>query len=202
MANRSLAVILVAVVLASCRTGVEKLPILGDTVYEDGDTIYHTISPFTYVNQDSIVISDEILSGKAYVADFFFTSCPTICPKVKQQLIRLDNRFGEDERLHILSMSIDYRKDSVPILKRYYDKLGLKNDRWHLVQLTKDQVEPVANEYFNIAFEDKSAPGGFDHSGRLILIDGQGHIRAFCDGTDPDSVDKFMDDIDVLLNEM
>jgi protein SCO1/2 len=99
-------------------------------------------------------------------------------------------------------MSIDYRKDSVPVLKKYSEKLGIQSDDWHLVQLKKEQINAVANQFFNVAFEDDSAPGGFDHSGRLILIDGQGHIRSYADGTDPDSVDKLAGDIRRLFHEM
>jgi protein SCO1/2 len=86
-------------------------------------------------------------------------------------------------------------------LKNYAEKLQIPSDRWHLVQLRKDQIEKVANQFFNIAFEDESAPGGFDHSGRLILVDREGHIRAHCDGTDPESVDGFAVDIEKLLHE-
>lgn len=181
--------------------GDDRLPFLGDTVIENGDTIYYTIPAFDYINQDSIHVTDKTLSGKPYVADFFFTSCPTICPKVKSQMIRLQDMLGPDQSITYLSMSIDYRKDSVPILKRYVDKLEIDDDRWHFVQLKKDQIESVANQYFNIAFEDESAPGGFDHSGRLILVDGEGRIRSHCNGTDPESVNQFANDIRLLLNE-
>lgn len=179
----------------------DRLPFLGDTVIENGDTIYYTIPAFDYINQDSVHVTNETLAGKPYVADFFFTSCPTICPKVKSQMIRLHDLLGPDHSVTYLSMSIDYRKDSVPILKRYVDKLEIEDDHWHFVQLKKDQIESVANQYFNIAFEDESAPGGFDHSGRLILVDGKGRIRSHCNGTDPESVDQFANDIRMLLNE-
>ncbi len=193
--------LIVAVMVSCSDSDSDRLPYLGDTVIEDGDTMYYTIPSFDYINQDSIHVTDETLAGRPYVADFFFTSCPTICPKVKSQMIRLQDMLGPDESINFLSMSIDYRKDSVPILKRYADKLEINDDHWHFVQLKKDQIESVANQYFNIAFEDESAPGGFDHSGRLILVDGKGRIRSHCNGTDPESVDQFAKDIRLLLNE-
>ena len=188
--------------VAGCgETADDRLPFLGDTIIENGDTIYYTIPDFDYINQDSVHVTNETLAGKPYVADFFFTSCPTICPKVKSQMIRLHDMLGPQHSITFLSMSIDYRKDSVPILKRYVDKLEIDDDHWHFVQLKKDEIESVANQYFNIAFEDESAPGGFDHSGRLILVDGEGRIRSHCNGTDPESVDQFANDIRLLLDE-
>jgi protein SCO1/2 len=117
-------------------------------------------------------------------------------------MLRLREQLDDSKDLKFLSMSIDYRKDSVPVLKKYSEKLGIQSDDWHLVQLKKEQINAVANQFFNVAFEDDSAPGGFDHSGRLILIDGQGHIRSYADGTDPDSVDKLAGDIRRLFHEM
>ena len=117
-------------------------------------------------------------------------------------MLRLREKFGERDDFKFLSMSIDYRKDSVPTLKKYAEKLGIESQNWHLVQLRKDQINEVANQFFNVAFEDESAPGGFDHSGRLILVDGEGHIRSYCDGTDPKSVDKLAKDISILFHEM
>lgn len=163
---------------------------------------HYTVPAFEFVDQDSHIVSNQTLSGNAYIADFFFTSCPTICPKVKTQMLRLHEQFRDRNDLKFLSMSIDYRKDSVPRLKKYGEKLGIESGSWHLVQLKKEEINAVANQFFNVAFEDESAPGGFDHSGRLILVDGQGHIRSYCDGTDPESVDKLAGDIRKLFHEM
>ena len=188
-------------ILIGCQSTPAKLPILGETEVSNGDTLYYTVSDFNFLDQDSQVVSKATLSDKIYIADFFFTSCPTICPKVKAQMLRINEKFAEEPRLSFLSHSIDYRKDSIPVLNRYAAKLGITGGRWHLVQLQKDQIESVANQYFNIAFEDETAPGGFDHSGRLILVDTKGRIRSYCDGTDEQDVDRFMQDIELLLDE-
>lgn len=184
-----------------CQTKSDRLPILGEKFIEGQDTVYHTIQPFSYLNQDSLSVTQATFADKIYVADLFFTSCPTICPKVMSQMLRLQEEFAVEERLNFLSMSMDYRKDSVPILKRYADKVGINGDKWHLVQLNKDEIEKVANEYFSIAYEDESVPGGFDHSGRLMLVDKEGRIRAYCNGTDEASVNEFMPKIRQLLAE-
>ncbi len=184
-----------------CQSGSDRLPILGEMIIEGSDTIYHTIRPFSYYNQDSQIVTNATFENKIYVADLFFTSCPTICPKVMSQMLRLQDAFEEEDRLNFLSMSMDYRKDSVPILKRYADKVGINGDKWHLVQLKKDEIEIVANEYFNVAYEDETVEGGFDHSGNLMLVDKKGRIRAYCSGLDEDEVNAFMPKIRQLLAE-
>ncbi len=159
----------------------------------------HTIPDFSFVNQDSQVITPATFVGKVYVVDFFFTSCPTICPKVKRQMLRLYDRYAEDDRISLLSHSIDVRRDTVGRLKDYAEGMGVKAPKWHLVTGDRDAIYDIADDYFSVAVEDASAPGGFDHSGRLILVDTRRRVRAFCDGTDPKSVDQFMKDIDLLL---
>ena len=178
-----------------------ELPILGNRDIVDGDTVFHKISDFKFINQDSNVITNSTFANKIYVADVFFTSCPSICPKVKQQMLRLYDKFEEEEDLLFLSHSIDVIHDSVPKLKAYADKLELSSDRCHFVTGEEDELYRLADEYFIAAVKDKDAPGGFDHSGRLILVDANRHVRAFAEGTDPESVTKFMDDIQLLLNE-
>jgi protein SCO1/2 len=90
----------------------------------------------------------------------------------------------------------------VPRLKQYARKLGVSADRWHFVTGEKEEIYGIAEDYFSVATEDPDAPGGYDHSGRLILVDPKGHVRSFCDGTDPEAVDEFIDDIEKLLHEM
>lgn len=176
----------------------DTLPILG--FKEEGDD-YHQIPDFDFINQDSQRVTNATFADKAYVADFFFTSCPTICPKVKQQMLRIHERFKEEDQLLLLSHSIDTRYDTVPVLKAYAEKLGVSSEKWHFVTGEHDEIYEIADDYFSIAIVNPDAPGGFDHSGRLILVDQNRHVRAFCDGTDPASVDAFMDDIDQLLKQ-
>ncbi len=179
-----------------------KLPIYGEKEIVEGDTIYHTIPQYEFVNQDSQAVTKATFDGKAYVVDYFFTSCPTICPKVKQQMLRMADRFQEEDRLKILSVSIDTKYDTIPRLKWYADKLEIKTDQWHLVTGDKELIYTIDEDFFHVAEEDPDAPGGYNHDGRLILIDQEHHIRAFCDGTDAEDVDDFMDDIDILMREM
>ncbi len=188
--------------LWSCQTGGEEpLPILGQREVVDGDTVYHRIPDFEFIDQDSQIVTNATFDGKLYVADFFFISCPTICPKVKQQMLRIYERFQDEPRLRLLSHTIDVKHDTVPRLKQYAENLGVRGDRWHFVTGDKRAIYDIADDYFSIAIEDPDAPGGFDHSGRLILVDDQRHVRAFCNGTEAEEVDRFMQDIELLLQE-
>ena len=178
-----------------------SLPILGQREAVDGDTVYHTIPDFSFIDQDSQLVSNSTFDGKAYVADFFFIHCPTICPKTTKQMLRIYQHFENEDGLILLAHTIDPERDTVAALKRYAHNLDAKSAKWHFVTGNKNDIYEIADDYFSIAREDKDAPGGFDHSGRLILVDKNRHIRSFCDGTDPKDVDRFIKDIEILLNE-
>ncbi len=194
--------LLIAMITACSGPPTEQtLPILGYRDFVDGDTVYHTIPDFRFVNQDSQQVTNADFAGKAYVADFFFTSCPTICPIVKRQMLRVYEKFKDEDRLLLLSHSIDTKRDTVGRLKRYAENLGVSAPKWHFVTGDKQEIYGIADDYFSIATENPDAPGGFDHSGRLILVDSNRYVRSFCDGTDPKSVDQFLKDIDMLLEE-
>lgn len=193
---------LLATVILSTACEPESLPILGKREVVNGDTVYHAIPDFRFVDQDSQEVTNATFAGKAYVVDFFFISCPTICPKVKKQMLRIYEQYQDEDRLAFLSHTIDPKRDTVARLNLYATNLGVSSERWHLVTGDKDSIYGIADDYFSIAIEDPTAPGGFDHSGRLILVDANRHIRSFCDGTDPEDVDRFMKDIDLLLKEM
>lgn len=190
-------------ILISCGgSGEDKLPIYGEINVEDGDSIYHSIRDFSFINQDSQVVNNASFADKIYISDFFFTSCPTICPKVKKQMLRIYEAFENEPRLEFISHSIDGKRDSVPVLKAYAEKINISSDRWHLVTGDIKAIYDIAKDYFSIAIEDPNAPGGYDHSGYIILVDKDRHIRAYCDGTNEEEVDAFMQKIRKLLSEM
>ena len=194
--------LLLAGTLFSCqKKAPEALPVLGNIEIENGDTLYHTVPDFSFVDQDSQVVTNATFKDKAYVVDFFFISCPTICPIVTKQMLRVYDRFKTEDRLMLLAHTIDTKRDSVSRLKQYAANLGVDSKKWRFVTGVKDDIYGIANDYFSIAIEDPNAPGGFDHSGRLILVDKNRRVRSFCDGTDPVSVDRFMVDIETLLKE-
>jgi len=181
--------------------GKKVLPILGEKEVINGEVVYHKIPNFSFINQDSMLVTNGTFKDKIYVTDMFFTSCPTICPKVKKQMLRLYDKFEDEPRLKFLSHSIDVKYDTQERLKVYGENLGITSDRWHLVTGVEDEIFQIADDYFIAAHYDSDAPGGFDHSGRLILVDQNRHVRGFAEGTDPESVTKFMKTIRMLLDE-
>ena len=187
--------------VAGCSPEKKKLPYLGNVEVVDGDTIYHNVPDITLIDQDSQVMRLSEQDAKVYLSDFFFTSCPSICPKVTKQMLRLYDRYKEDDRVLLISHTIDQRHDSVTVLKRYAHNLEVDTDKWKFVTGQKDSIFHLADQYFVSVVEDPSAPKGFDHSGRIILLDNDRHVRGFAEGTDPESVTAFFKVVDRLLDE-
>lgn len=198
----------VAFLLTACQSGDsgvnESLPVLGNKdVNASGDTIFHTVPDYSLLNQDSQKVTGERFAGEAYVANFFFTSCPSICPKMQREMLRVYDKYAEEKNLKLVSFSIDPTQDTVERLKEYAENLGINSERWHLLTGDKDEIFALADDFFSIVIEDPEAPGGLDHSGRILLVDPQGRIRAFVsDGTKPEEVDKFFPKVDNLLAEI
>ena len=181
----------------------ESLPIIGERlgITTNGDTIYPTIPNFAFVDQNNDTVRNADFEGKIYVADFFFTHCPTICPRVTAQMLRVYTEFKDSSAVRLIAHSIDPKRDSVGRLRDYADKLGVKAPKWRFVTGERDSIYSLADDYFSVVKEDAKSDGGFDHSGRLILVDKKRRVRSFCDGTDAEDVDRFMKDIKRLLRE-
>ncbi|HJW29786.1 MAG TPA: SCO family protein [Saprospiraceae bacterium] len=192
--------LLMATFLA-CSSKPKRLPILGEMDIKNGDTLFHAVPDMVLVDQDSQSFQLSKLGNKVVVADFFFTSCPSICPRVKKQMLRLYDKYKNDDRVMFVSHTIDPRHDSTTVLKRYAHNLGVNTVDWKFVTGDKDSIFTLADQYFVSVVDDPSAPSGFDHSGRIILVDNKRHVRGYCDGTDPKSVDGFFATIDELLHE-
>lgn len=207
--NKRLLFIL-GLLLTGCGSGNEKLPILGQreavTKTVDGklvtDSTYQTVPDFKFVSQYGDTVTAKTLDNKIYVADFFFTSCPTICPKMKVQLKRVYEKFKGNPNVMLLSHTIDPTHDTVPVLKEFAENLGVTGRQWLFVTGSRESIYEIAqNSYMVTAQEDKSAPGGSVHSGAFVLVDKAKHIRGIYDGTTEEGVNKLMNDIDRLLAE-
>lgn len=196
------ALLMVGAVSCNKKEEEKKLPVLGRHEYTETDTIYHTIADFEFVNQDSAIVTNETFEGKIYVADFFFTSCPTICPVMKTQMLRVYDSLQNEEDLLILSHTIDPKHDTVAVLREFADRLGVEGDKWHFVTGEKEDIYKIGQtSYMVSAVEDPTEPGGFIHSGAFILVDREQRVRGLYDGTKPDQVDRLMGDINILLKE-
>jgi len=187
---------------AACSTKKETLPILGERQVNGNDTVYHTIAPFQFVDQDSVVITNATYKDKIYVADFFFTSCRTICPIMKTQMLRVYEATKEMPEVLILSHTIDPEYDTVALLHDFADRLGVESKRWHFVTGVRDSIFKIAQtSYFTTAMTDATEPDGYIHSGAFMLVDKQGRIRGRYDGTKEEDVNRLIGDIKILRAE-
>jgi protein SCO1/2 len=189
--------------LASCSKKAESpLPIYGERDVVGTDTVYHTISDFKFVDQDSSEVTNATYQNKIYVTDFFFTSCRTICPKMKTQMLRIYDSIENNPGILLLSHTIDPEYDTVALLHDFADRLGVKSSKWHFVTGNKEDIYKIAQtSYFATAMEDKSEPDGFIHSGAFLLIDKQRRIRGKYDGTVEEDVNRLLVDIKKLEKE-
>lgn len=190
-------------VLFTCTTdNQKKLPILGRHDYvetdQGTDTIFHQVKPFSFVDQDSAIITNATYEGQIYVSDFFFTSCPSICPLMKVQMLRIYEKYQENSEVGILSHTIDPAYDNVARLSDYAERLEVSSAKWHFVTGIKDTIYNMAQTSYYIGVRDD---GSFEHSGKFVLVDKQKRIRGVYDGTEKESVDKLLKDMDVLLLE-
>jgi protein SCO1/2 len=191
-----------SLLLATCTHRDERLPIFGQREVKGVDTIYHTIAPFRFVDQDSAVVTNETFRDKIYVADFFFTSCRTICPIMKTQMLRVYKGTSDMPDVLLLSHTIDPEYDTVALLHDFARRLGVDSKKWHFVTGLRDSIYKIAQtSYFATAMKDNTEPDGFIHSGAFLLIDKQRRIRGKYDGTKEEDVDRLMADIRKLRRE-
>ena len=192
----------------SCSSPSEKtsetaeLPILGERYVDDNqDTVYHSIADFAFINQVGDTIRKEDMVGKIYVADFFFTTCPTICPVMKKEMLRVYEQFKGEPNFRILSHSIDPSHDTQAVLKDYAEKLGVPDAAtWNFLTGDQEKIFEIGQtSYLTTTMADDMEPGGFLHSGAFLLVDQQGRIRGVYDGTKTEQVDRLLADIPKLL---
>ena len=140
------------------------------------------ILPFKFTNQNDQVVTNEDFNGKVYLIDFFFTTCPTICPRMNKNLLEIEKSFSSRADFGIASITINPNYDTVEILKKYTQKLGVTNSNWHFLTGDQELIYKFADEGFNLyAAKVDNAPGGFEHSGNFVLIDKNGFIRSRLD---------------------
>jgi len=199
--------------LNSCQKSSKNdtLPILGNRHVEEVivdikptiDTVYHTIADFSFTNQDGKQVTNADVEGKVYVADFFFTSCPTICPVMKKQMLRVFEVYKDNPNFMILSHTIDPEYDTETLLKDYSLRLGIEEaSTWNFLTGDQEKIFEIGQtSYLTTAMDDKNEPGGFLHSGAFVLIDQEERIRGVYDGTKETQVNLLIKDIPKLLGK-
>lgn len=154
-------------------------PSVSDLAFLEIDGKPKKVPNFSFINQNGQRITNKDYEGLVYVIEFFFTTCPTICPKMNANLIQMQNSFSDFDNFGIASFTINPQHDTEEVLKAYADSYGVTNPHWNLMTGNQETIYKLANEGFNLyTAKDDSAEGGFEHSGNFALIDKNGFIRS------------------------
>lgn len=191
----------------------DRLDKIGTAAKNDDKLVKIGPAPkFELVNQDNKKITNETYKGKVYVLEFFFTTCPSICPKMNQSMLAIENKFFGNPNFGIVSITIDPSHDTPDVLKAHAKLLGVKSSNWNFLTGDKAYIFNLANKGFNLyAGENSKVNGGFEHSGLFALIDKNGNIRCrrdnfgnpilYYDGLDKKGVRDIQQDINILLKD-
>ena len=185
----------------------EVNPVLVDSSLQQKG-IGHFISGFSLTNQDGEIVNESIIKNKIVIADFFFTSCPSICPKMTSQLERVQKEFINDDRVMILSHTVWPERDSVPLLKDYALQYNAVKSKWMFLTGDKVHLYDLARKSYLVApsLTDTNFTHGsendFVHTENFVLVDSKKRIRGYFDGTDSEEVDELILDIKTLLKKM
>ncbi len=170
----------------------------------------NTIPDFTFVNQEGDTISENYYDGKVYVVEFFFTTCPSICPVMNTNMLKIQEAFKDEDDFGIASFSIDPEHDTPEVLKQYAESYGVNHPHWNFLTGNKKDILKLSNEGFKLyAAETPEAEGGFEHSGMFALVDKNGNIRSRIDengnpiiyynGLEEEGIQMLIEDIKKLL---
>lgn len=176
---------------------IGELPILGETIKDnDGNKIHHTISSFEVINQFGDTLTEKDFKGKIHIANFFFTSCPVICPKMTTNLKEQIQDELEIPELEFISFSIDPKRDSIQKMKAFAEKFKVDESNWQFVRADKKEIYLLArNSYFLVAVEGSEERNDFIHSEQVALVDKDLQIRGFYDAMKEDEMKKLKKDI-------
>lgn len=178
-----------------------------ETVDADGeksiDSVYHTIPNMKFETQSGDSLELDSLRGKIYVADFFFATCPGICPKLSHSLERVQKAFIKDNNFRLVSFTVDPERDKVDVLRQYANDHDAIPGKWYFLRSSKEDIFHLAHKGFFVTAkeDDGTGPEAFIHSEKLVLVDPQGHIRGYYSGVDSTRVNQLMADIVLLLRE-
>lgn len=177
-----------------------------DTVDADGKPtvleVVHTIPDFSFVDQEGKEVSQATTEGKTYVADFFFTTCESICPVMSKHMMRLAARLKDDTSVVFISHTVDPETDTLAQLKRYATTHQANPKQWHFVTGSKKMLYDMArNGYLVTATEGDGGPDDFIHTQNFVLVDRERKIRGYYDGTDSLEMDKLYKDLQLLQQE-
>jgi len=165
------------------------------------DTIYHAIPEFSFTDQTGKTFGSADLENKIYVANFFFTSCPTICKEMQSLMKTIYDRFEQFQDVRFVSFTVDPDNDTPEVLAQFADRLNVKPEKWHFLTGEKEKIYTLANSFLLNASEDAAAEGGFLHSDMVVLIDRKKNIRGVYEGTDVKDMKRAIDEVKTLIAE-
>lgn len=163
---------------------------------------YHTIADFALLNQNGDTITQKDYENKIYIADFFFTTCPTICPIMTDNMLKLQEILKTQDNVLLLSHTVTPEIDSVPVLKAYAEKKGVNDAKWNMVTGEKQQIYDLARKSYLVA-KYEPFDGDYDmiHTENFVLVDTRRRIRGFYDGTNWDEMEDLLKDLEMLQRE-
>ena len=160
---------------------------------------YHTIADFALTNQNGKLVTQKDYENKIYIADFFFTTCPTICPIMTKNMAGIQDKILNDDDVMLLSHSVTPDIDSVPQLKKYAMEKGVKDSKWNLVTGDKRQIYELARKsYMAVKSDGDAGPYDMIHTENFILVDKERRIRGFYDGTNTEEMEQLLSDLKIL----
>ncbi|CUS78296.1 protein SCO1/2 [Candidatus Kryptonium thompsonii] len=163
---------------------------------------YGEVPEFSLIDHHGQEINLEKLKGSVFVADFFFTSCAGICPRMTEQMTRVQEAFKDEQRVKLVSFTVDPERDSVWVLSEYAKGWGAIDGKWFFITGEKKKIYELARKGFKLPVEEgDGGPNDFIHSDRFVLVDSKGRIRGYYSGTDPEDVDKLIRDVKLVLRE-
>ncbi len=190
---------LILLLFLSCHTSTDNLPILSYKVDDTGQKKIYTITYDGFTNQLGETFSTEHTKSNIYIANFFFTRCPSICPPMRNELISIAEEFSEEPDFMMISHTIDPEHDSVSVLKAYGEATDISESKWQFLRASEDKTKQQAVLYMT-NFKPHEDGSDFYHSSFVALVDKQQHIRGFYNILVPEDVERLKNDIQILLN--
>jgi protein SCO1 len=181
---------------------LRTLPYFGKSKPKAGDTVYHTVPEFSFVDQNGITCTRQRMNNKITIVDYFFTTCGSICPVMKTQMKRVYQEFFQDSEIMFLSHTVDPETDSIAVLHEFANRLGIDYGKWFFVTGEKKQLYEMARKgYLLDAAEGSGDENDFIHTQNFALVDKEFHLRGFYDGTDSADINRLIREIRLLQQE-
>jgi protein SCO1/2 len=176
------------------------LPVLNNYIDDNGIKQHYLINNFNFITQDGDIFTHENTKNKVQIANFFFTSCSSICPPMREKLINIASKFDKKDLL-LLSFTIDIKNDSIEDLKKYSISTGISKDKWYFLKGNQNELSKMALK-FKTSFRNVNNSIDFYHSSFVVLIDNKQQIRGFYDILNNEEAKNLEDDINVLLKNI